>query len=156
MKKALLFLTLVMSASIAEARDNRLLRCSVTAARTDPGKGGPVLVADVKRALTPIDLNAVLWTDVYSLRKVVLEGLFARRTETNTLEVTARFVNCTKKPVTIQVRSNFMDLAQAPTEPASVWKTIFLSPRSTSVYQEKSIGTDNVANYLIELRSNAQ
>jgi hypothetical protein len=154
MKKAFAALLLLTAGTVAEARDNRLLRCGITAARTDPGKGGPALVADIPHALTPIDLDAVLWTDVWTLRHIVLEGLFAQRTEANTIEVTARFVNCTKKPVSIQVRSNFMDKNQIPTEPASVWRTVFLSPRSTAVYQERSIGTDRVANYLIELRSN--
>lgn len=153
MKRALLFVALVAVSSVASARDNRLLRCNITAARTDPG-GGPALVTDIPRAMTPIDLNAVLWTDVWSLRHIVVEGLFAERTDTNALMVTARLINCTKKPVSIQVRSNFMDRSQIPTEQASVWKTVFLSPRSTAVYQERSIGTDKVANYLLELRSN--
>ena len=68
--------------------------------------------------------------------------------------MTARFVNCTKNPIVIQARSNFMDDQQVPTENASVWKTVFISPLATAVYQERSIGTTKVANYLIELRSN--
>lgn len=155
MKKLLLtgVLAATLMGSAAEARDNRLLRCSISKARKDPGKGGPALVTTIPKAMTPIDLDAVLWTDTWVLRNIVLEGLFAQRTDAGTLLTTARLVNCSKKPVSIQVRSNFLDENQVPTEPASMWKTVFISPRSTSVYQERSVGTDRVANYLVELRS---
>lgn len=155
MKKTFLACALAatLAGSAAEARDNRLLRCSISAARRDPGKGGPALVTAIPKAMTPIDLDAVLWTDTWVLRNIVLEGLFAQRTEAGTLLTTARLVNCSKKPVSIQVRSNFLDENQVPTEPASIWKTVFLSPRSTAVYEERSVATDRVANYLIELRS---
>lgn len=112
------------------------------------------MVANVARSMTPIDLNAVQMTDRRLWKSVIVEGLFARRTETDTLEVTARFVNCTKEPIVIQARSNFMDDMQVPTENASVWKTIFISPLATAVYQERSIATTKIANYLVELRSN--
>jgi len=153
MKRLLAFAILAAISSVAEARDNRLVRCNISQARTDPGGGGPAFIGDVPRSMTPIDLDAVLWTDTWVLRHVVLEGLFAQRTETGTLEVTARFVNCTKSPISIQVRSNFTDGNQIPTEPASMWRTVFISPRATGVYQERSIASDKVANYLLELRS---
>jgi hypothetical protein len=92
-------------------------------------------------------------TDKEVRKRVVVEGLVARRTEVNTLEVIARFVNCTKQPLVVQARTSFIDGQQVPTEPASVWKTIFLPPRATGTYSEFSIGRDKVASYLIELRS---
>lgn len=137
----------------ADARENRPLKCKTSAARKAPGSGGPALVANVPRAMTPIDLNAVQMTDKALTRSVLVEGLWAQRTEVDTLQVTARFVNCTKKPLVIQARSSFMDSAQIPTEPASAWKTVFLPPLATAVYQERSIAMGEVAAYLVELRS---
>lgn len=150
---AALTLPALLAATAAEARENRLLKCRTSAARAAPGPGGPALVANVPRSMTPIDLNAVQMTDRALTRRVVVEGLWAQRTEADTLMVTARFVNCTKKPIVIQARSNFMDAAQVPTEPVSAWKTIFIPARATGVYQERSIGMGNVAAYLVELRS---
>ena len=138
----------------AEARENRPLKCYTGRAHDAPSFGGPALVANVPRSMTPIDLNAVQMTDRRLWKSVIVEGLFARRTETNTLEVTARFVNCTKEPIVTEARTDFMDAQQVPTEKESAWQRIFLSPLSTKTYQTQSIGTTNVANFLVELRSN--
>lgn len=137
----------------AEARENRPLKCSIGAARRDPPRSGPALVANVPRAMTPVDLNAVQMNDRDTWKKVIVEGLFAKRTEMNTLEVTARLVNCTKKPLVVQARSSFLDEAQSPAEPSSTWKPVYLSPLSTSVYQERSISPKGVQYYLVELRA---
>lgn len=145
--------TASLVANGAAARENRPLKCNIGAARASGYTGGPALVANVSRASTPIDLNAVLMTDKPLWKSVVVEGLFARRTETDNLEVTARFLNCTKKPIVIQARSSFMDDTQVPTEKSSVWKTVYLSPRATGVYQERSIATKTVGAYLVELRT---
>jgi hypothetical protein len=102
--------------------------------------------------MTPIDLNAVQMTDKKLTRAMLVEALFAERTEVDTLHVTARFVNCTDKPLVVKARSSFMTAAQMPTEPPSVWKTVFLPPRATGTYDETSIGGANVGAYLIELR----
>lgn len=142
-----------MLSSGGQARENRPLKCRISAARSAPSPGGPALVANVPAAMTPIDLNAVQMNDRGVWKKVVVEGLFARRTPVNTLEVLARLVNCTDTPLTVQARSSFLDAGQYPTEPSSVWKIIHISPRSTGTYEERSIGTTNVNAYLIELRS---
>lgn len=141
------------AAQSAHARENRLLKCKTSEARRAQSPGGPALVANVPRAMTPIDLNGVQMTDRALTRSVLVEGLWAQRTEMDTLLVTARFVNCTNKPLVIQARSNFLDAAQIPTEPVSTWKTIFLPPRATSVYQERSIGMAAVSAYFVELRT---
>lgn len=142
-----------MLSTEAGARENRTLKCKTSVARRSQATGGPALVANIPRAMTPIDLNAVQMTDRALTRAVLVEGLWAQRTEVDTLLVTARFVNCTKKPLVIQARSNFMDSAQIPTEPVSAWKTLYLPPLATTVYQERSIGMGKVAAYLVELRS---
>lgn len=141
-----------LAATPTLADENRPLKCRISAARASQTTG-PALVANVPSSMTPIDLNSVLMTDKPLWKSVIVEGLFARRTEMDTLEVTARFVNCTKVPIAIQARSSFMDEAQVPTEQSSVWKTIHIGPRSTGVYQERSISGRKVSYYLVELRS---
>ncbi|MET0372135.1 MAG: hypothetical protein ABW039_12265 [Sphingobium sp.] len=160
MKKMLFMATLVAGVAMlphgaepAKAQENRTLKCKIGRARSAAPVGGPALVANVPRSMTPIALDAVLMTDRGVWKNVIVEGLYARRTEMETVEISARLVNCSKKPLSIQVRSSFLDATQAPAEKASVWKPVFLSPLSTGVYQERSIGTTNVANYLIEVRS---
>lgn len=135
----------------AEARENRPLKCRISAARRAGPVAGPALVANVPKAMTPISLDAVQMNDRV-WKKVVVEGLFARRTPTNALEVMARLVNCTKSPMAVELRSSFTDVDQYPTEPSSVWRVVHLPPLSTGVYQERSIGTSAVAHYLVELR----
>lgn len=137
----------------AHARENRVVKCKPGAARAAPAGSGPALIANVSQAMSPIELNAVQMTDKALVRAMVVEGLWAQRTDTDTLMVTARFVNCTDKPLVIKARSSFMDRNQVPTEAASMWRTVFLPPRATATYQERSIATGNVATYLIELRS---
>jgi hypothetical protein len=146
---------LALAASgIAEARENRVLKCHVARARAAKSTGGPALIANVPRSMTPIDLNAVQMTDKRVVRKVVVEGLFARRTPTDTVEVVARLVNCTSQPLRLAARSSFMDQAQLPIETVSAWQAVFLQPYATGVYRETSTSNQNVANYLIELRDN--
>lgn len=147
------FAAALLQPSAGEARDNRPLKCNIGAARRAPSAGGPALVANVARAMTPVDLNAVQMNDKGIWKKVVVEGLFARRTEAETLEVMARLINCTKEPLVVQARSTFLDAGQYPTEPVSAWKTVHISPRSMATYEERSIGARKVDTYLIELRS---
>lgn len=153
MKRAAWALALLaLPAQPAAARENRVVTCSTWRAREAESPGGPALVANVPSSMTPIDLDAVQMTDRKLTRRMVVEGLFAQRTPANTLLVTARFVNCTDKPLVVEARSSFMDASQVPTEPNSVWRRVYLPPRATGVYQERSLATTKVAAYLIELR----
>ncbi len=153
MRALLVPMALMLAASPALA-ENRVLKCNTRAARSAPSAGGPALVANVPRSMTPIDLNAVQFTDKKLGKSVIVEELAALRNPVDGLTVMARFVNCTKKPMVIQARSNFLDANQLPTETASAWRTIFLSPLATGVYQENSIGTAKVAAFYVELRPN--
>ncbi len=134
------------------ATENKVVHCRTSAAREAGPSGGPALVANVPGSMTPIDLNAVLMTDKKLARQVIVEGLFAQRGGTGGLRVIARLVNCTSEPLVVQARSNFMDANQLPTEAASAWRTIYLSPRAMGVYEENALGGPKVAAYLIELR----
>jgi hypothetical protein len=149
-----LALMVALVAAAPAVAENRVLKCKTSAARGAPPSGGPALVANVPRSMTPIELSAVQFTDKKLGKTVIVEELAALRNQTNGLTVIARFVNCTKKPMVIQARSNFLDGNQLPTENASSWRTIFLSPLSTGVYQENSIATAKVAAFYVELRPN--
>lgn len=155
MKKLLVLglIPLVFASNMGEARENRTLKCNISAARADPGSSGPALVANVPRSMTPISLNAVQMTDKTLRRKMVVEGLFAMRNEQNNIEVTARFVNCTTKDIVIQARSSFMDNAQRPTEKTSAWRNVTIPGRATGVYSERSIGGAKVEAFLVEIRN---
>lgn len=133
------------------ARENQVVKCKTSIARRTPGGGGPALLANVPRSMTPIDLNAIQLTDKKLGRSMVVEGLWAQRTETEALIVTARFVNCTDDPLVIKARSSFMDREQIPTEPVTSWRVVFIPPRATATYQAQSIATGKVANYLVEI-----
>ena len=152
MKSALMLAALAGSLlATTAAAENNVVKCKTWQARRAAPVAGPALVANVPKSMTPIDLNAVQFTDKPLTRQVLVEGLFARRTETDTVEVTARFVNCTDKPLQVQARSSFMDVSQAPTEPVSAWTRVFIPPKGTGTYRERSMGRDEVQYYLIEL-----
>lgn len=150
---AALALAAVCAAAPAHADENRLLKCKIGKARSQGRYHGPALVANVPKAMTPIDLEAVQMTDKAVTKSVIVEAMMARRTETNTLQVMTRLVNCTKDDIQVEARSNFMDSDQMPTENASIWKRVFIPALSTGVYTESSIGRDKVATYFVELRS---
>jgi len=152
MKRTLMLAALTGSLLAANAAaENNVVKCKTWQARRAAPVAGPALVANVPKSMTPIDLNAVQFTDKPLTRQVLVEGLFARRTETDTVEVTARFVNCTDKPLQVQARSSFMDVSQAPTEPVSAWTQVFIPPKGTGTYRERSMSRDEVQYYLIEL-----
>jgi len=138
----------------AAGATGKVVQCRTSVARNAGPSGGPALVASVPGAMTPIDLNAVLVTDRKLGHQVIVEALFAQRSATGGLKVLARLVNCTNEPLVVEARSDFMDANQLPTEAASAWRTIYLSPRATSTYEETSIGGRSVGAYLIELRPN--
>jgi hypothetical protein len=145
---------MVASLAPAHADESRVLKCKTGKARSGGRhEGGPALVANVPRSMTPIDLDAVQMTDKAVTKSVIVEAMMAQRTETDTLQVMARLVNCTKNDIQVEARSSFMDTNQMPTEPMSVWKRVFIPALSTGVYTESSIGRAKVANYLVELRS---
>ncbi len=155
MKKYLLLglLPLAFAATISDARENRLVKCKISAARADQGQGGPALVANVPRSMTPISLNAVQMTDKTLRKKMVVEALFAMRTENNNIEVVTRFVNCTNNDLVVQARASFMDKNQMPTEKTSVWRNVHVPARATGVFQERSIGGTDVEAFLVEIRN---
>jgi len=152
-RKSLVLLAFMATATAAHA-ENKELKCWTGRARHAEMPDGPALVANVARSMRPIALDAVQFTDKQLTKKMVVEGLFNRETESGSTEVTARFVNCKKEPLAIRVRTSFMDAQQYPTEPTSAWRTVFIPALGTGVYSEKSIAPKGVANFLIEVAPN--
>ncbi len=146
-KLVLVGATIVLPAMAAQA--DTMMKCDFRKLK-DAGTHGPALVTDIPKAMTPVSLNSVQVIDENIKKKIMPQAVFARRTETGTVEVMARIVNCTDYDQEVLMHTSFMDLNQMPTEPVSNWQRVFLSPRSTKVYTEKSMSID-VGYYLIEM-----
>jgi hypothetical protein len=116
---------------------------------------GDALVAQEYGAISPIPLDAVQFLDQTLSRRLAVQSLLATRTETDTVRVTARLINCTDTPLTVGARLDFIDGQHAAAEPQSVWQTLVLQPRSMALYQESSFSRA-VQHYVMELRSGGQ
>jgi hypothetical protein len=125
------------------------LKCNFRKAKSKPGAA--VLAPPVKAPFTPVPLESVQLIDRSLTKAVQVQSVAARRTETDTVEVVARLVNCTKDPLRIQARVSFLATDMAPTEPTSGWRQVFLDPTTLGVYSEKSTSV-SAAHYLIEVR----
>jgi len=134
----------------ATVRPQRQLTCDFGKANR-PRASEASIAPVVRGAFTAIPLESVQLIDKRLNRKVIAQGVEASRTETDTVEVVARLVNCGKDPLQVQARTTFLSAGQSPTEPTSSWQRVYLAPKSTGVYSEKSISKD-VAHYLIEVR----
>jgi hypothetical protein len=116
--------------------------------------GTPALVGqEYGPQFTPMPLNSVQFSNWDTAKSLSVQRLFASRTPGGTVAVAARFISCSDAEMAIKVRTSFMDSNQMPTETASAWQTVFLQPRLTATYEEKSTAR-NVANYLIEIMPN--
>lgn len=129
-----------------------VVQCAVPKSR--PGPKGPALVGhEYGMKMSPIPLDAVQFTEQAIANAVAVQALYASRTPAQTVQVTARFVNCTEKPIAVRARTSFLKSSQAPSEPQSAWQTVHLYPKATGIYTENSIGRSEVTNYLVELAS---
>lgn len=113
---------------------------------------GEVMVPPSPGTISPMPLNTVNITDQAIIQKVIVQASNATRTPTGTVEVWARLVNCTDFPLQIEGRTNFLTAGQAPAEPATAWTRVMLPARSIGTYSAKSIASDQVATYLVEIR----
>ncbi|MEO5373316.1 MAG: hypothetical protein H7840_03435 [Alphaproteobacteria bacterium] len=115
----------------------------VAAPSVIPGESSPVI---------EMPLNSVSITDFTITNKVYVRSINARRTATGTVELWSQIINCTDYPLRAELRTQFYDKSQAPAEPVSAWKRIFLDPRSSSTYRESSLGSDTARYYMVEMR----
>lgn len=128
-----------------------VLKCDFSKARR--GKpSGEMLTPLVRGAFSPVPLETVQLVDKKLQRKLMVQSVAAQKTQTDTVEVVARLVNCTSKPMQVQARINFMNDQMSPTEPVSGWRRLFLEPKAMGVYAEKSLARDP-RHYLIEVRT---
>jgi len=143
---------LLVSAPRESAAKPPTFGCDFEAVRKAKAPQSASLSGLTRDSMTPIPLNSVQIIDKRMLHKVLVQGLFARRTETDTIEVIARIANCTDYPLQLEGRTAFQDEAQIPSEPVSAWQRLFLAPKSLTVYRELSTGTSQVSTFLVELR----
>ena len=144
-------LTLTISGCVTvDGVPDAVVKCAVPAAR--PASKGPALVGEqYGMSMSAIPVDAVLFTDQAIANTVAVQALYAARAPTETVQVTARFVNCADHPVAVRARTSFMRANQAPSEPVSAWQTVIVRPRATGIYTENSVGRAEVASYLIEI-----
>ena len=150
---AMTAVTLVLHGCVTvENVPDAVVKCAVPAAR--PASKGPALVGEqYGMSMSAIPVDAVLFTDQAIANTVAVQALYAARTPTETVQVTARFVNCADHPVAVRARTSFMRASLAPSEPSSAWQTVIVRPRATSIYTENSMGRSEVSSYLIEIAS---
>lgn len=84
--------------------------------------------------------------------KIAVEQQGARRTPTGTLKVVTMLRNRTDFPQVLEARASFFDSSFAPTEKPSAWTRIHMEPNGVASYEESSMGAQNVAHYLVEVR----
>lgn len=126
--------------------------CDLDVLMAQRGGGPAVGAAPGAAAVQPMPLNSVNITDGAITNKVVVQATTARRTPTGTVEVWARFVNCTDFPLQIEGRTHFLDEGRAPVEPVSAWNRVHLPPRAYGVYSEASTDVHRVRFYFVEVR----
>lgn len=119
---------------------------------TQPPPTGMALVSEEYGLTSPIPLNSIQFTDPGLEDLFVIQSIRAKRTDTDTVMVSARMVNCTGSVIQLGIRSTFFDKDQQLYGPPSGWKTIFLQPHALGYYQEASDGID-IAHYLLEFRN---
>lgn len=113
---------------------------------------GPAAIAGEASPVVEMPLNSVSITDFSIINKIHVRSVNVRRSPTGTVELWSQIMNCTDYPLRAEVRTQFYDKSQAPSEPVSAWKSLYLDPRSNNTYRESSIGTDAARYYMVELR----
>lgn len=113
---------------------------------------GPALMPQTPGAFEPLPLNTVRYVDRSIEKKVEVQSVGVSRTATDTVQVSARFVNCTGDNLQLEARTHFLDHSQAATEMPSNWSRLFLNAHSFATYNESSIDIARVAYFSIEIR----
>jgi hypothetical protein len=118
----------------------------------DPGaRPGPALIGQqYGMQMSPLPLNSVQFDSQITAYRVAVQNIFAERTATDTVSVTARLVSCADIPTTVKMRTSFLRQNQAPAEGTSAWRVVFLAPRAMAHYTELSTSRDP-ASYIIEI-----
>ena len=116
--------------------------------------GGMALVGEnYGIRVAPIPLNSVLFGSPDIAGRIAIHHLGASRTPADTVEVSARFVNCFAEQQIIEVRSSFFRLDGASVEEPSAWQKVFVPAGSMANYSERSMATGNIGSFLIEVKT---
>jgi hypothetical protein len=117
----------------------------------DGNRPGPALVGQqYGMQMSPLPLNSVQFDGYGTAQSLAIQRIFASRTPTGTVQLTARLVSCLDYPSTVRIRAAFLRADESPAEPVSAWREVHLSPRATATYTEYSTAQD-VADFLIEI-----
>lgn len=147
-----LLLVLLFQITGCATRQPLVVECS-RSVKDNHSAGAALVGQEYGLQSTPIPLNSVQFADWDTAQKLAIQHLFASRTPANTVQLTARFISCSDEPFSLKVRASFLDANQAPSEPISAWQTVFIQPRLTAVYTERST-SKNVGSYLVEVMGN--
>ncbi len=101
------------------------------AAELAPAQEGP---------LTSVGRRGVRMTDDALAAMVLVEDVQTGRRPNGSVEVAVRLLNCTGAPLQVEAATQFIAGGGAQAEPPTVWKRMFLPPRTNRVYEEISTG----------------
>lgn len=139
-------LSFALSATAAESYNANV--CGTLSRKAEDGHA--IVGVDYGQQAMPIPNQSEHFATKRLASSIVIQRLFAVRSPTNTVIVTARFLSCVHRALAIRVRTSFLDTYNAPTEPPSAWQTVFLDPGVTGSYSEKSVST-GPTRYVIEI-----
>lgn len=105
---------------------------------------GPAALASIGRR------GARVLDEPLSARLYVADVQAGRRPN-GAAEVATRVLNCTAAPIAVESAVQFLDANGAQAEAPSVWRRVFVPPRTDRVLSELSTGP-RPASFVIELR----
>lgn len=146
-------LALALSSACASAPTGmRTTSCNASALGNGTVSANGVLDSQIPGSFTPIPLDQIQILDPTLIPQVMVQSAGAGRTATQTLQVQARFVNCTDATIAVEARTHFIAPSGASNEPISAWKRIDIPQRALGVYAESSMGTTQADKFLVEVR----
>ncbi len=125
-------------------------QCSTPMFGTDARPGAALVGQHYGMQMSPLPLNSVQYDSSETAHAMAVQQLYAERTATNSVRVTARFVSCMDRPQVVRMRTTFLRQSQASAEEPTTWKTVHLTPRGLAQYEELSVSPD-AHFYLIEV-----
>jgi hypothetical protein len=150
-QRALAVCTLAALLSACASKPPMTVQCELPKNARPAPEGVALVSQEYGVAISPIPVNAVLFTEQKLAQNVAVQALFSERTDGDTVRVTARLVSCYDETRIVRARVSFMKKNTAPAESPSAWQNVTLAPRATGLYAETSLTTKEVASYLIEI-----
>src|SRR6185295_16626386 len=79
---------------------------------------------------SPLPVNSVQFDSQVTASQIAVQGLYASRSPTDTVEVAARLVSCIDAPQMVRARTHFLRDNQSPAEPTSIWREVQVPARA--------------------------